>query len=99
MDPLDLLRACTGFDWDEGNQDKSWRKHRVSKGEAEQVFFRQPLIAADEAHSGAESRWHALGTSNQDRHLLVVFTVRGTLIRVVSARDMSSNERALYQSR
>lgn len=99
MDPLEILRSCTGFEWDNGNRDKNWRKHRVSWGEAEQVFFRQPLIALDEAHSGAEPRWHALGTTGQDRHLLIVFTVRSTLIRVISARDMSPGERKLYRSR
>jgi uncharacterized protein len=37
------------------------------------------------------------GTDNA-RLLFVVFTLRGTLIRVVSARDMSRKERKVYGS-
>ena len=41
VDLVDVLRECTGFDWDDGNSGKNWEKHRVSDGEAEQVFFNQ----------------------------------------------------------
>lgn len=37
MNPLERVRACTGFQWDEGNSTKNQRKHRVSRFEAEEV--------------------------------------------------------------
>ncbi len=40
---LDLKRI-EGFDWDEGNPVKSVEKHQVSRGEAEQIFFNDPLV-------------------------------------------------------
>lgn len=95
---LDLDRIV-GFDWDEGNSRKSSDKHDVSQSEAEQVFFNEPLVvASDLRHSLAERRLHALGRTNDRRLLQVTFTLRGddSLIRVISARDMSRKERMLY---
>jgi len=37
------LNRITGFDWDDGNARKN-DKHGVSAAEAEEVFFRQPLL-------------------------------------------------------
>jgi uncharacterized DUF497 family protein len=35
--------------------------------------------------------------TNDRRHLLVAFTVRRSLVRVISARPMSRKERAAYE--
>ena len=89
-----------GFDWDAGNERKSVDKHSVSRFEAEQVFFNQPLlILADQKHCQNEERYHALGKSDGARLLHVTFTLRSadTLIRVISARDMHRKERNIYE--
>ena len=89
-----------GFDWDSGNERKSVDKHRVSRAEAEQAFFNQPLLVLeDDRHRAAERRFHALGNTSAGRRLHVTFTLRrdATLIRVISARDMSAKERATYE--
>ncbi len=94
----DTLAEYTGFDWDAGNIDKNWKLHNVARGEIEQTFFNRPiLLAADEEHSQREARHAALGQTNSGRLLALVFTVRGTLIRVISARDMSRRERRIYE--
>jgi len=89
----------TSFDWDEGNARKSAEKHSVSQGEAEQVFFNEPLLLLpDRKHSDKEQRFHALGKTQDGRLLHVSFTLRdgGKLIRVISARDMHRKERMFY---
>ena len=92
------LAECTGFQWDAGNADKNRERHGVMQGECEQVFFNRPvLIAPDWKHSGEERRYAALGQTSQGRMLTIVFTVRGRLIRIISARDMSRRERSLYE--
>jgi uncharacterized DUF497 family protein len=90
--------TCRGFQWDEGNAEKNWRKHRVSKIECEQVFFSHPLVVRhDPEHSDEdEVRFYALGHTDSTRLLFIVFTVRDHLIRVISARDMSKRERRIY---
>ena len=90
-----------GFEWDEGNARKSADKHDVSQAEAEQVFFNDPLLVAEDTkHSETEPRLHALGKTEAGRLLHVTFMLRrnGALIRVISARDMSRKERRYFAS-
>jgi uncharacterized protein len=94
---VDLSRIV-GFDWDAGNARKN-EKHGVTQAEIEQIFFRQPLIIApDPGQSAIESRYHALGRTDQERWLHVTFTLRGggVLIRPISARTMHRKERPIY---
>jgi uncharacterized DUF497 family protein len=98
-DPIALLLECTGFEWDEGNSEKNWIKHQVSRAECEEVFFNEPLVAAtDEKHSQAEPRHYVLGQTDAGRRLFVVLTIREKLIRVISARNMSRREVKEYES-
>ncbi len=93
------LRRCTGFEWDEGNVPKIWDKHQVSTTECEQVFFNLPLFAGlDKKHSRAEKRYYLLGQTDTGRRLFIVATVRGDLLRVISARTMSRKERKAYEA-
>ena len=93
----DELDDCVGFEWDDGNQDKNWQKHRVADAECEQVFFNQPLIVLEDVeHSRSEPRFYALGQTDAGR-LLFVFTIRGEHVRVISARDMTRRESRRYQ--
>ena len=97
MDVYAELAAATGFEWDAGNLEKNWLSHQVSPAECEQVFFNRPLIAADDLRrSTHERRYYALGQTDGSRPLFVVFTLPGTLVRVISARDMNRNERKVY---
>ena len=93
------LDVVKGFDWDDGNARKN-DKHGVSMAEAEQAFFNAPLLLLDDVlHSQREIRVHALGRTDTGRGLHVTFTLRqaGTLIRVISARDLHRKERAIYE--
>lgn len=94
------LGKIEGFDWDSGNSRKSIDKHDVSQSEAEQLFFNVPLLLLpDHKHSQKEARYHALGKTDTGRQLHATFTLRssGTLVRVISARDMHRKERAVYE--
>jgi hypothetical protein len=93
------LGLVIGFEWDSGNRRKNEVKHSVTQMEAEEVFFNNPLlISTDDKHSEIENRYLALGKTNKDRGLTIIFTLRqnGTLIRVISARDQHRKERHLY---
>ena len=99
MSDTDLLSKCTGFDWDEGNLEKNWISHNVTAAECEQIFFNLPLVVADDVkHSQKENRFYVLGQTDAGRLLFLIFTIRRTLIRVISARDMNRKERKVYQS-
>lgn len=63
-------------------------------------MIHEPLLVLDDSkHSQAEARFHALGVTDDERPLHITFTLRqnGTLIRVISARDMHRKERAIYE--
>ena len=86
-----------GFQWDEGNSSKNWKCHLVSQTEAEQVFLNRPVVvSAARARPADEARYRALGRTDAGRMLVVVFTLRGWLLRVISARPMSRRERRDY---
>jgi uncharacterized DUF497 family protein len=92
------LDQFTGFQWDEGNINKNLYKHKVENWECEQVFFNEPLIILDDPkHSFEEKRGAAFGKTDAGKLLNVIFTKRGSLIRVISARTMKSKERNFYE--
>jgi uncharacterized protein len=94
MGPFEKI---TGFEWDKGNEQKNV-KHGVTPAEAEQIFLNEPLIVLDDLkHSDTEQRYHALGQTVEGRLLHITFTIRTTLIRVISARNMHRKERAIYE--
>jgi uncharacterized protein len=98
MQPLPDLSGFTGFDWDDGNLTKNWQKQDVACEECEQVFFNAPLLLfEDREHSELEARYYVLGKTDAGRRLFLVFTPRGSRIRVISARDMSEQERRRYR--
>ena len=89
----EFFPGIEGFEWDEGNSSKNWRRHQITQTEAEQVFQNRPMIVAgDLAHSESEARYFAVGRTDTGRLLTVVFTLRRSLLRVISARPMSRRE-------
>ncbi len=86
------------FQWDAGNREKNWLKHRVTTAECEEVFFDpHKRILGSALHAGHETRYVLIGQTQGNRRLFVVFTMRGHTVRVVSARDLNKRERGLYE--
>jgi len=90
------------FDWDEGNWPKCG-KHGVSKAEIEYLFKNSPLVKPDRTPQDAETRYNAVGISEEGRHIFVVFTLRQKSncrsVRPISARYMHKKEIARYEQR
>jgi uncharacterized protein len=83
-----------GFEWDKGNKDKNWIKHRITIKEAEEVFFNKPQSVFDDIkHSQKEKRYTIVGKNNSGKLLTVFFTLRNNKIRIISARNQSKKER------
>jgi len=88
------------FDWDEGNRDKNYQKHKVSFKEAEEIFFNRPLkIFKDKKHLQVEERFIALGKTDNGRKLFIAFTIRKNKLRIISARNQSRKERKIYEKK
>jgi len=67
----------------------------VDASEVEAAFGRPHVIVPAKAALG-EKRWKLFGTSTGGRFLVVVFTIRGGLLRPVTAHAMNRNEREIY---
>ena len=86
-----------GFEWDPGNINKNWEKHKVLLSECEETFLNEPLlILYDEKHSTTEQRYHAIGRTNANRVLFISFTIRNKKIRTISARNANKKEKEVY---
>jgi uncharacterized protein len=79
------------FDWDEANAEHLLSRHGVDPEEAEQVFRNRPYVRRE------GDRYRALGRADAGDLLLVIFVFRSGLIRVISARPLTSDERRSYE--
>jgi uncharacterized DUF497 family protein len=86
------------FEWDDDKAARNLAKHGVAFEEAETVFD-DPLagIAPDPDHSAGEVREILAGCSAAGRILLVSFTERQDILRIISARELTASERRLYE--
>jgi len=84
------------FEWDSAKAASNLRDHRITFPYATRVFldpFRQQQLDTREEYG--EERWMVLGRVDE-WILLVVYTVRGSKIRLISARRATRNETRNY---
>lgn len=85
------------FEWDEEKAETNLKKHGVSFEETKTVF-RDPLsITVSDQRGHAEDRFVDIGRSATNRTLVVVYTERGTNIRIISSRPVTTSERRTYE--
>ena len=86
------------FQWDAGNREKNWIKHRVTNAECEEVFFNpHKRLLHPALHGAHETRQILIGYTVRKRLLFIVFTTRGHAVRIISARNAHKRERGLYE--
>ncbi len=85
------------FEWDDGKADANLAKHRVPFEEALTCFYDPQQVAFyDPEHGQNEDRELLIGHSKQGRLLLVSYTLRGRIIRLISARKATRQEAKTY---
>lgn len=86
------------FEWDRNKAAANLAKHGISFDEAKTVF-NDPLYVDfyDPDHSDEEHRYIMMGMSMQSRLLLVAYTERGDVVRLISAREATRAERKAYE--
>ena len=84
------------FEWDERKARVNLRRHKVDFADAAAVFEDlRAVTVADE--NPDEERYATLGMDSVGRQLVVIYTVRGERIRIISARRATRRERADYE--
>lgn len=90
-------RELIKFDWDKGNSDNN-KKHDISDQEAEEAFFdEEKIIHEDRFHSEKEDRFIILGKTKKGELLFISYTIRGDLVRIISARRINKKEVHIYE--
>ncbi|MCZ7573324.1 MAG: BrnT family toxin [Ardenticatenaceae bacterium] len=86
------------FQWDKKKARQNLRDHRVSFEEASTVLGDTLSRTIDDPlHSEDEDRYVIIGQSARGRLLVVVHTIRGDDIRIISARVATPAERKDYE--
>ena len=86
------------FEWDENKELKNINKHKVSFQEAKTVFNDPYSITIyDPQHSAMEDRYIDIGLSAQGRLLVVVYTERENIFRIITSRIATEKERQIYE--
>ncbi|MGH9807608.1 MAG: BrnT family toxin [Terriglobia bacterium] len=84
--------------WDQAKNRANLAKHGVDFSDAVAVFEDDLALTRPDLDSRSEIRSVILGMDGFGRHLVVVFTDRGTSIRIISARLATKQERKSYES-
>jgi hypothetical protein len=84
------------FEWDAEKAETNWQKHRISFGQAMEVFSDTRAVIIDNPFP-FEERYSALGMDALGRVLVVVYAWRGDRIRIISARRATRNEQHQYE--
>lgn len=86
------------FEWDSRKAASNLKKHGVSFDEATTVFGDPlSLLMDDPKHSEEEQRFLVMGSSVQQRLLVVAFAERHPHTRIISARPVTRHERNQYE--
>ena len=87
------------FDWDEEKNKRNIKKHGISFEDAKEVFKSPLLTRLDLRENYGEDRYIGLGMIYQ-RVIVIVYTeIDDLLIRIISARKATKEERRVYEKR
>lgn len=86
------------FEWNTKKAAENRKKHKVDFDEATTVFG-DPLEVTmpDPDHSESEARFVSLGLSARNRILVVAYTEREGIVRIIHARVAAPKERRGYE--
>jgi len=87
------------FEWNDNKTESNALKHGITFEEAVTVFADPYLLfTEDSKHSQGEEREWAIGEAENSSIVVVVFTMRGKQIRIISARKATKKECQRYES-
>ena len=83
------------FEWDSAKEQANRTKHGVDFRAAAKVFLDPHAIEFDDRDADGELRFNAIGMVD-GRVLFVTYTMRGDVIRIISARGAEPHEKRRY---
>lgn len=93
-----MIQLIYGVEWNQNKAISNRLKHGVTFEEAKTVFNDPFYIDFyDPDHSSDEERYIIIGELQLRRLLLVSYTERENIIRLISARKATARERKVYE--
>jgi uncharacterized protein len=83
------------FEWDSAKERANRKKHGVGFRTAVKVFLDPFAIEFDDLDATGEPRFCAIGLVD-GRMLFVAYTMRGDVVRIISARGAEPHEKRKY---
>jgi uncharacterized protein len=86
------------FEWDGDKAESNLLKHGIKFEEAITIFTDPYLLFTEDFnHSKQEEREWAIGEAENSSVVVVIFTMRGEQIRIISARKATKVEHKRYE--
>ncbi len=86
------------FEWDENKNKRNIIKHQIAFDDAKEVFKDiNRKVSPDLRFDYGESRWVTIGKM-LDAIIVVVYTCRNKVYRLISARYAKKQEREIYNN-
>ena len=83
-------------EWDPNKEKSNFKKHGVKFADAVGVFEDENAITIED-DDAREARFITIGMDFLSRILVVVYTFRDIVIRIISARKATARERKIYE--
>ena len=83
------------FEWDNAKEEANRKKHGVDFRTAAEVFLDPYVIEFEDVHATGELRLNVIGLVD-NRMLFVTYTMRGEVVRIISARGAEPHEKRKY---
>jgi hypothetical protein len=83
------------FEWDPEKRLSNIKKHGIDFIHA-RIVFQNPYIRESAKSINGELRWLVIGLIDED-YVTVVYTLRGSVIRIISMRKARNGERRKHQ--
>jgi uncharacterized DUF497 family protein len=84
------------YEWDPNKAKSNYKKHGVKFADAVAVFEDENAVTIEDEHE-SENRFVTIGRDFLRRILVVVYTFRGVIIRIISARKATAREKKIYE--
>ena len=84
------------YQWNKDKARANFRKHRIDFADAVSVFSDDLAITITDERFD-EERFVTIGLDGFGRLLVLVYTLRGEAIRIISARKATTQERRQYE--
>jgi len=83
--------------WDPAKAESNFRKHKIRFSDAEVALFDPMALTIEDENAEGEQRFVSVGSDALNRVVAIVYTYRGTDVRLISARRATRKERNAYE--